>query len=283
MDLTGSRNFLPLQAQVAVADTRAVSGMIGLKKFIKYCESVVFQRLLGYQAGQQKYACSGIGGAVRTLFSTAIPLGMGSIAGLPHVAFVDPEAPLLLLIGLLRGLKSHICCDSLMIHYGVNSKAYSELRYLPSGHCVTDVTEGLENFSTCYEAADLQKEEWHDGHLRQQLAIGRQQACADRATLHREGRRRFATRWLERPGNGSLMRWYDERSADISSNPSVCSPRAIRSLVRSSAGLGSEGSDVTFASSSTNPRERNRRTSARTWTSRPSRGGRQICLGESCP
>lgn len=80
------------------------------------------------QGGKARPWYQGSGGAVATLFSAVMPLGMGSIAGLTQVAVVhQDETPRFIPFGLLRSLMARICCDIRRTYCGVIPTASSDM------------------------------------------------------------------------------------------------------------------------------------------------------------
>lgn len=104
-----SPNFLVLRGHFSIAGTGAAAGMLDIKQIANYCEGDFSPRGLGDQVGMARPWCQGIGGAVTTLFSAAMLVGMGPIAGLIQVAVVGQgQTPFQTPSGIFRRLKVRI-------------------------------------------------------------------------------------------------------------------------------------------------------------------------------
>ena len=145
--------------------------MIGLKQFTALCVQALFPLGLGFavKTGPAQ-SCSGVGGKARTLFNAVAPMALGGIHGLISLVVVAEDVPMLIPMGLLRGLKARIVTGQARVQWGVHPDAFSDIHYLPSGHCAVDVTDGLKNFKVPPGSADAALRAWHPGFLQQQAA-----------------------------------------------------------------------------------------------------------------
>lgn len=210
-----THDFLKTSWHLGVVDTGAVRGMFGLA-----VRQVLRGGALPARLGESDQHGDVLVPRKRRLGGGAVqrdhPLGMGSIAGLLQVALVNQDAPLLLPIGLLRGLKARICCDFKTIYCDVNPSATSDMVYLPSGHCVADVANGLENSPYCVEAEECNKEPWHKRWLQSEVTRGQQSATQDKADKSATNDTAGSSRDYKRARVGTMYTptWATSRGTD---------------------------------------------------------------------
>ena len=121
--------------------------MASHKHFMAYDENVLKPLGLGAVPVRPPSYCGGIGGQAKVLGAYMTPIGIGGIPGVLSVVVVSGDSvPWLLPVGLMKALKGQIDLDTEEVRWKIHPTAKSALEFLPSGHCVLPIDDGVQYF-----------------------------------------------------------------------------------------------------------------------------------------
>eukprot|EP00971_Amphidinium_carterae_P149009 2954305-Amphidinium_carterae.2 len=161
--------------EVAVVDTGAVNGIVGVTQF----EILLYKRLaqVGLTVSIDRSASGaptnvgGIGGGAAVVCTAVVPTALNYIPGLIRFIVITGEAPALLPLPLMKALGAVLDLPQQKIHWQEHPGHASELLDLPTGHLGCSILDGIAKWASTHPSAEeFQKREPSRGGEEDELA-----------------------------------------------------------------------------------------------------------------
>eukprot|EP00971_Amphidinium_carterae_P243232 4830122-Amphidinium_carterae.1 len=180
---------------VAVVDTGAVNGIVGVTQF-----EILYRRLMqvGLTVKIDKKAegaptnVGGIGGGAAVVCTAIVPTALDQIPGLmSFIIIITGEVPALLPLPLMKALGAILDLPGQCIHWNEHSGHVSVLLDLPTGHLGCSILDGIATWAELHPSAEDFQRSSNDGFEEENLAWVKQRARELMLTQNRKSAAHF--------------------------------------------------------------------------------------------
>eukprot|EP00971_Amphidinium_carterae_P153241 3037908-Amphidinium_carterae.1 len=146
---TPSAAYFVTSPEVAIVDTGAVNGIVGVTQFEILCRKLAQVKLeakIDMNAKGAPKNIGGIGGGAAVVCTAIIPTSLNDIPGLISFIVITGEVPALLPLPLMKALGAVVDLPHQHIYWQEHPGHASLLQDLPTGHLGCSILEGIEKW-----------------------------------------------------------------------------------------------------------------------------------------
>eukprot|EP00971_Amphidinium_carterae_P271967 5397502-Amphidinium_carterae.1 len=151
-----SAAYFVTSPEVAIVDTGAVNGIVGVTQFEILCKQLARVGLAAHidpsAAGAPKNV-GGIGGGAAVVCTAVVPTALDSIPGLISFIVIAGEVPALLPLPLMKALGAVLDMPGQTIWWQEHAGHASTLMELPTGHVGCSILEGIDKWASLHPCA----------------------------------------------------------------------------------------------------------------------------------